>query len=78
LLACLLVAPSTVIAQAMDQPQQKASNNTYTVLQYTYVPDILQKRDPYRAGHLENAKKMVSNGNKIFTARLPYCPFLQI
>eukprot|EP00890_Picochlorum_soloecismus_P003356 jgi/Picsp_1/4020/NSC_01532-R1_ycii-related protein len=35
-----------------------ASEPDYHVLQYTYVPDILEKRGPYRAEHLEGAKKM--------------------
>jgi hypothetical protein len=31
----------------------------YQVLQYTYVPDIMKLRDPYRTAHLAAAQKMV-------------------
>ena len=31
------------------------------MLQYSYVPDILEKRGPYRNDHLEGAKKMVGS-----------------
>lgn len=30
------------------------------VLQYSYVPDILEKRGPHREQHLAGAAKMVS------------------
>ena len=33
--------------------------DSYRVLIYDYVPDILEKRGPYRAEHIGNAKKMV-------------------
>jgi len=34
-------------------------------LKYNYVPDILDRRGPYRAAHLEEAKKMVGDILKI-------------
>ena len=37
----------------------------YYVLQYDYVSDILEKRDPFRAGHLGAAKKMAEAGKMI-------------
>ena len=33
------------------------------VLQYKYTPDVLEKRDPYRAGHLELIKEMAAEGH---------------
>lgn len=36
-----------------------AASNSYHVLQYQYVPDILEKRGPYREAHLAGANKMV-------------------
>ena len=33
--------------------------DSYSVLMYDYVPDILDKRGPFRAGHIRAAKKMV-------------------
>ena len=37
--------------------------DSYSVLIYDYVPDILDKRGPYRAGHIEAAKKAVSSSS---------------
>ncbi len=45
--------------------QASAAENSYHVLQYSYVPDILEKRGPFREKHLEGAHKMV---------RCPACP----
>jgi uncharacterized protein YciI len=39
----------------------------YHILQYDYVPDILEKRDPYRAEHLDGAKNMAAQ-NKLVMA----------
>lgn len=35
----------------------KAQDN-FLILQYDYIPDILEKRGPYREGHLAAAKKL--------------------
>jgi uncharacterized protein YciI len=32
------------------------------MLFYTYVPDILERRDPYRAAHIQGAKDAVARG----------------
>jgi hypothetical protein len=49
----------TLCMKVGDCLQAASSEPDYHVLQYTYVPDILEKRGPYRAEHLEGAKKMV-------------------
>merc|ERR1711934_937295 len=36
--------------------------DSYRVLIYDYVPDILEKRGPHRAEHIGNAKKMAEQG----------------
>jgi hypothetical protein len=36
-----------------------AAAPTYKLLEYKYVPDILEKRGPYRADHLAGAQKKV-------------------
>lgn len=36
-----------------------APASSYMLLQYSYVPDILEKRGPYREQHLAGANKMV-------------------
>ena len=38
--------------------------NTYHVLQYNYVPDILEKRGPFREQHLAGANTMVRPGKE--------------
>jgi len=35
---------------------------TLYVLRYDYVPDVLEKRGPYREGHLGLAKQMIQDG----------------
>lgn len=35
---------------------------TRFLLQYDYVPDVLEKRGPYREGHLGLAKELISAG----------------
>ena len=36
-----------------------APSNTFSLLEYKYVPDILEKRGPYRAAHIAGAQKKV-------------------
>ncbi|KAL4538404.1 hypothetical protein Ndes2526B_g03292 [Nannochloris sp. 'desiccata'] len=47
-----------------------ASDNSYYVLKYNYVPDILQKRGPYRAAHLDGAKKMADQNKLVMAGAL--------
>ena len=44
------------------QAAAAGEKDTYHVLKYDYVPDILERRDPYRAAHLEGASKMAAAG----------------
>jgi uncharacterized protein len=37
---------------------------------YSYVPDILEKRDPYRAKHLEAANKMAEQSKLVMAGAL--------
>jgi hypothetical protein len=39
----------------------------YHLLQYSYVPDILEKRGPHRAAHIEGAKQALAAG-KLYMA----------
>lgn len=48
--------PLPVPVQASAAPA-----NSYTLLQYSYVPDILEKRGPYREQHLAGANNMVGS-----------------
>jgi uncharacterized protein YciI len=35
---------------------------TQYLLRYSYIPDVLEKRGPYRDGHLGLAKKLIAEG----------------
>ena len=35
---------------------------TQYLLRYDYIPDVLEKRDPYREGHLGLAKQFIADG----------------
>ncbi|KAG2497806.1 hypothetical protein HYH03_004077 [Edaphochlamys debaryana] len=37
----------------------------YFLLEYKYVPDILEKRGPFRAAHIEGAKKQAEAGKMV-------------
>jgi uncharacterized protein YciI len=41
-------------------------NNKNYILRYDYVPDILDRRDPYRPGHLELAKRFIGQGKCLY------------
>jgi uncharacterized protein YciI len=36
--------------------------STQYLLRYEYIPDVLEKRAPYREGHLDAAKKLIAEG----------------
>ncbi len=38
----------------------------YFTLSYDYVPDVLEKRTPFRAEHLANAKALHAAGKLVF------------
>ena len=40
-------------------PMASPDGNAYSLLMVDYVSDVLERRGPYRAEHLGNAKKMV-------------------
>jgi hypothetical protein len=52
-------APLPRIVAALALQAAAAGSNSYHVLQYAYVPDILEKRGPHREQHLAGASKMV-------------------
>jgi hypothetical protein len=51
---------------ASTAPRQFSSTTTLPatqyLLRYEYVPDVLEKRAPYREGHLALAKEMIAAG----------------
>eukprot|EP00882_Tetradesmus_deserticola_P010557 GHRQ01011152.1.p1 GENE.GHRQ01011152.1~~GHRQ01011152.1.p1 ORF type:complete len:140 (+),score=44.32 GHRQ01011152.1:116-535(+) len=42
-----------------------AAGPKYFILNYTYVPDILEKRGPYREAHLAGANKQLKAGQLV-------------
>lgn len=44
------------------QAASAAPASPYKILQYEYVPDIIERRGPYRAGHLAAAQKLNDEG----------------
>jgi uncharacterized protein YciI len=40
-----------------------ALDATQYLLRYDYIPDVLEKRGPFREGHLELAKKLIAEGS---------------
>jgi len=57
------LALSVVNAAAPSPP-------SYHVLQYKYVPDILDRRDPFRAEHLQGAKDMAAQRKIVMAGAL--------
>ncbi len=56
--------------------QAAAAPAKYYVLQYSYVPDMMSKRDPYRQSHLDTIKTWVrhQSGREAGQAQLcAYC-----
>mmetsp|Transcript_1626 Transcript_1626/g.5545 ORF Transcript_1626/g.5545 Transcript_1626/m.5545 type:complete len:104 (-) Transcript_1626:97-408(-) len=45
--------------------QIAGEGDSYSVLMYDYVPDILDKRGPFRAGHIGAAKKMAEEDKMV-------------
>uniref|UniRef100_A0A7S0V6G9 YCII-related domain-containing protein n=1 Tax=Polytomella parva TaxID=51329 RepID=A0A7S0V6G9_9CHLO len=55
-----------MLAQAsLRKTTVSSAANTYHILNYKYVPDILEKRGPYRNEHLENAKIKAEAGKVV-------------
>jgi uncharacterized protein YciI len=53
---------------ARRQPSQSsaaASEPKHLLLNYSYVPDILEKRGPYREAHLAGAQKKLDEGKLV-------------
>ncbi|KAJ0411815.1 hypothetical protein ATCC90586_002968 [Pythium insidiosum] len=47
-----------------------SSDKKYYILRYEYVPDILEKRGPFRAQHLENALALKAEGKIVMGGAL--------
>jgi uncharacterized protein YciI len=68
--SCLALGrASTVAFLAGSRTTQSCFSTTTTslsavqyLLKYDYIPDVLEKRGPYREGHLGLAKKLIAEG----------------
>ncbi|CAB9506070.1 YCII-related domain [Seminavis robusta] len=61
--AFLTSAPRTTAALARRSFRtSSALGATQYLLHYDYIPDVLEKRGPYREGHLDLAKKLIAEG----------------
>lgn len=54
----------------MITSQASQADNSYHVLQYQYVSDIIEKRGPYRAEHLDGAKQMADQNKLVMAGAL--------
>lgn len=53
----------TVTSQVRSfQSSSTALGAKQYLLRYDYIPDVLEKRGPYREGHLDLAKKLIAEG----------------
>ncbi|GIL44675.1 hypothetical protein Vafri_2160 [Volvox africanus] len=46
----------------------------YFLLEYKYVPDILEKRTPFRAAHIDGAKKQAEAGKLVLAGAFGETP----
>ncbi|KXZ41290.1 hypothetical protein GPECTOR_574g619 [Gonium pectorale] len=46
----------------------------FFILEYKYVPDILEKRTPYRAAHIDGAKKQAEAGKMVMAGAFGETP----
>eukprot|EP00978_Attheya_sp_CCMP212_P047301 scaffold421301_cov52-Attheya_sp.AAC.11 len=63
-LAFLASSPSAVTRQVGTSPFHTTTSLSAMqyLLKYEYIPDVLEKRGPYREGHLNLAKKLIEEG----------------
>jgi uncharacterized protein len=65
-ISSLLGRNSAVAFLAVSSPKFYSSSTclsaTQYLLKYDYIPDVLEKRGPYREGHLNLAKQLISEG----------------
>ena len=61
---------TTVMAFVASTSRNYSTTSTLSatqyLLRYEYIPDVLEKRGPYRDGHIGLAKEMVAAGKCLF------------
>lgn len=62
--------PTAAAAAASSASPPAPAPKKYSLLFYSYVPDILERRDPYRAAHIQGAKDAVARGEMAMAGAL--------
>lgn len=57
------VHPSTLASPSQTSMRLFSTPPARYLLSYEYIPDVLEKRGPYREGHLGLAKEMIEEGS---------------
>lgn len=65
-----VTAAAAAAAAASDSPAPPPAPKKFSLLFYSYVPDILERRDPYRAAHIQGAKDAVERGEMTMAGAL--------
>lgn len=52
--------PTSLLRPFQSATSMPALPEKITVLEYAYIPDVLEKRGPYRAEHLELAQSLIA------------------
>ena len=60
--AAFTSSPPASIARATTTRLFSTAPPTRYLLNYEYIPDVLEKRGPYREGHIGLAKEMIESG----------------
>ena len=60
--AAFLAVSARTPATRCSYATSSALAATQYLLRYDYIPDVLEKRGPYREGHLDLAKKLIAEG----------------
>jgi uncharacterized protein len=62
LAASAFTAPKVLLSTRRSFHSSSALAATRYLLRYDYIPDVLEKRGPFREGHLNLAKKRIEEG----------------
>jgi uncharacterized protein YciI len=66
--SCLSLGRASLVAFAASSSQRACFSSTTRLsavnylLKYDYIPEVLEKRGPYREGHLNLAKQLIDEG----------------
>ena len=61
-MASAISAAASNAAAAAAAAAAPPAPKRFSLLFYSYVPDILERRDPFRAAHIQGAKDAVASG----------------